>query len=301
MAQPAMVHFPVLLEDLQKRLKYRRDATLADTTVGQGGHALGLAEKLSEQGRLIGLDVDTESLAAAGKRLGQLCCRVDLIRENFSRLDEALNGLGLARVDVILADLGLNSAQLAQAERGFSFQADGPLDMRFDDRLESTGGELVNKLPEAKLAELIWRYGEERHNRRIARAIVAARRGKPLERTLQLAAVINKALGITDKGRKSKIHPATRTFQALRIAVNDELGNLDRLLKISPRLLNKDGQVAIISYHSLEDRLVKQNFREYQKEGVFEVLTPKPIRAGEKERSQNPRSRSAKLRMAIRI
>ncbi|MFC1783420.1 16S rRNA (cytosine(1402)-N(4))-methyltransferase RsmH [Planctomycetota bacterium] len=301
MTGPAIVHCPVLMKILRERLDFDRGATVIDATVGQGGHALWLCGKLGPDGRLVGLDVDADSLAGARERLGQADCRIELVRENFSRLDEILSRLDLGRADVILADLGVSSAQLAQAERGFSFQSDGPLDMRFDDRQARAGGELVNKLPEADLADLIWRYGQERHSRRIARAIVTARRKRTLERTGQLVEVINKALGIRGKGRKSKIHPATRTFQALRIAVNDELGNLERLLTIGSKVLNKGGQIAIISFHSLEDRLVKWNFKNNAKEGVYEVLTKKPLTADKGERSQNPRSRSAKLRLARRI
>ncbi|MCK5269348.1 MAG: 16S rRNA (cytosine(1402)-N(4))-methyltransferase RsmH, partial [Sedimentisphaerales bacterium] len=203
--------------------------------------------------------------------------------------------------DVILADLGVSSGQLADAERGISFQHDGPLDMRMDTRLERTAADLVNSLGQDDLANLIYRYGEERRSRRIARGIVMARREKPFERTLDLVKVIIRSLGITTKGRKSRIHPATRTFQALRIAVNDELGQLETLLQKAPRLLKTQGQIAIISFHSLEDRLVKYNFRENHKNGDYEILTKKPLVADNEERQQNPRSRSAKLRVARKV
>jgi 16S rRNA (cytosine1402-N4)-methyltransferase len=298
---PSIVHSAVLRVSIQEYLSYAANAVVVDATVGQAGHALDLASSLGEEGLLIGLDVDTCGLAVARRRLEGLRCRVELRRENFRDLDKVLEELDLEHVDVILADLGANSAQLDDRERGFSFQVDGPLDMRLDDRQRQTAQELVNRLPEKKLADLIWRYSDERHSRRIARAIVSARRIKPLERTEELVSVINQALGLRGGGRRSKIHPATRTFQALRIAVNDELGSLDRLLELGPQLLKTGGQIAIISFHSLEDRRVKHNFRGNAKAELYEELTRKPITADEEERMSNPRSRSAKLRIARRV
>ena len=295
-----VAHQPVMPEALLKLLEYDGGAVVVDATVGQAGHAVALAARLNNNGTLIGLDVDNESIAVAGLRLEDTNCKVRLVRENFSRLDEVLSNLGIAQVEVIFADLGISSAQLADDKRGLSFQCEGPLDMRLDDRLEKTVGDLVNQWPAHKLAEVIWRYGEERHSRRIARAMVEARRKKPLESTGELVKVINQALGLRGKGRKSKIHPATRTFQALRITVNDELGHLQRFLEQGPRLLKAQGQIAVISYHSLEDRLVKYNFRENQKRGYYEIQTRKPVRPDEPERKRNPRSRSAKLRVARR-
>lgn len=302
MTDPSIVHSPVLRTVLQEHLNYAANAIVVDATLGHAGHAVGLAESLGEEGLFLGLDVDACGIAVARRRLAGVRCRVELRRENFRHLDNVLEELGLEQVDVILADLGVNSAQLEDPGRGFSFQVDGPLDMRMDDRQRPTARELVNKLPEKKLADLIWQYGEERHSRRIARAIVAARRTRPFERTDELVSVIRQALGLRGGGgRRSKIHPATRTFQALRIAVNDELGSLERLLELGPRLLRKNGQLAIISFHSLEDRRVKHNFRANAKEGFYEELTRKPIIADEEERKSNPRSRSAKLRVAKRI
>jgi 16S rRNA (cytosine1402-N4)-methyltransferase len=272
-----------------------------DATIGWAGHASLLASRLSEKGLLIGLDVDQASLAVSRERLRGVDCRVELLRENVGGLKEALSYLGVEKVDVIVADLGVNSGQLADSERGMSFQLDGPLDMRLDDRLEETAGDMVNGLGEQALADVIYRYGEERKSRRIARAVVAARKERPIERTGELAEIIGRALSYKGGGRKSKIHPATRTFQALRIAVNDELGQLERLLVEAPSLLNAGGQVAIISFHSLEDRLVKYSFRENKQAGVFEIQTKKPIMAGEEERMSNPRSRSGKLRVARKV
>jgi len=273
---------------------------VVDATVGQAGHALALAGRLGKDGLLIGLDIDLQSLEVANRRLQQVDCQIKLLPENFARLDEVLAELGVEQVDVILADLGVSSAQLADPQRGFSFQLDGPLDMRLDDRLKVTAADLVNKMPERQLADLIYRWGEEHASRRIARAIVARRREKPLTTTAELAQVVLKALHITGPGRKSRIHPATRTFQALRIAVNDELAGLQRLLKIAPSLLKKGGQIAIISFHSLEDRLVKNDFRQNKQADCYEIVTRKPIVADEDQRRENPRSRSAKLRIAMK-
>jgi len=282
-------------------LEYRPDAVVVDATIGLAGHASLLAERLSKKGLLVGLDVDQASLAVSKERLSGVSCRVDLIHENFGGLKEVLSQLNIEKVDVIVADLGVNSGQLADSQRGISFQVDGPLDMRLDYRLEETAGDMVNGLAEQALADVIYRYGEERKSRRIARAIVAARKERPIERTGELAEIVGRALNYTGGGRKSKIHPATRTFQALRIAVNDELGQLERLLAAAPALLKAGGQVAIISFHSLEDRLVKYSFRENKQAGVFEIQTKKPIIAGEEERVNNPRSRSGKLRVARRV
>ena len=295
------VHTPVLLNVLSGILSYPDEGTVVDATIGYGGHALEFGGRLTQKGLLIGLDVDDASLTVVGRKLEKLDCRVKLVRENFGRLDEVLEQSGIGQVDLILADLGVSSGQLADAERGISFQYDGPLDMRLDTRLERTAADLVNGLGQDDLANLIFRYGEERRSRRIARGIVTARREKPFERTLELVKVIIRSRGITTKGRKSRIHPATRTFQALRIAVNDELGQLETLLQKAPQLLKTQGQIAIISFHSLEDRLVKYNFRENKKNGFYEILTKKPLVADNEERQRNPRSRSAKLRVARKV
>jgi len=299
--KPAAAHEPVLYEAVLGLLEYSGSAVVLDATVGHGGHAAALAGGLSEEGMLIGLDVDEASLAAATEKLAGAACRVTLRRENFGHFDEVLDDLGIGEVDVILADLGVSSAQLAEGERGFSFQVDGPLDMRLDDRLERTAADLVNDLSAEELADVIYQYGEERYSRRIARRIVAAREEKRIETTGELARVILGALGIKTKGRRSRIHPATRTFQALRIAVNDELGQLQRLLAKAPERLKVGGRIGVISFHSLEDRLVKHNFRENKTAGRYEILTRKPVTAEAAERERNPRSRSAKLRVARRI
>ena len=294
-----MIHEPVLYREVKEHLSCASGGVIVDATVGHGGHARHLGEGLSEEGLLLGLDVDEGCLARARERLSELKCQVKLIRENFGRLDEVLASEGISKVDVILADLGVNSAQLEDSERGISFQRDGFLDMRLDGRLKRTAADIVNQTPEKELADLIYKYGEERFSRRIAKRIAEARRKKRLSTTGELVSVINKALGIRGDGRRGRIHPATRTFQALRIVVNDELGQLERLLKLVPDWLKVGGRVGIISFHSLEDRLVKFDFRENKQAGRYKVITKKPLVAQQDERRSNPRSRSAKFRVAV--
>jgi 16S rRNA (cytosine1402-N4)-methyltransferase len=299
--EPDGIHKPVLTDKIDEILRYGPDAVVIDATVGQAGHAKRLASRLGPEGRLIGLDVDEQSLAISRSRLADAACAISLVRENFNHLDEVMKELGVPGADVIIADLGVSSGQLAAADRGFSFQLDGPLDMRMDGRTETTAADLVNDLSEEDLANVIYQYGEERHSRRIARAIVERRRSERLERTGQLVEAIERGLGIRGGGRRGRLHPATKTFQALRIAVNDELSSLSHLMETAPELLREGGQVAIISFHSLEDRLVKNNFRENGRLGRYQILTRKPIIADEAERRENPRSRSAKLRVAKKM
>jgi len=281
-------------------LEFPPDAIVVDATVGHGGHAIALAGRLNRSGKLIGLDVDVESLAVDREKLLNAACRVELIRSNFGQLDVELQERNISSVDVILADLGTNAAQLAAPERGFSFGLDGPLDMRLDDRLSRTAADLVNSLPEKELADLIWAYSQERHSRRIARKIVEVRRERPIKSTFELVEIIRLAVRIRSGKGRLKIHPATRTFQALRIAVNDELEQLKRFLELAPKFLKANGQIAVISFHSLEDRMVKWNFRANRSNGMYEILTAKPMVADREERERNPRSRSAKLRVARR-
>jgi 16S rRNA (cytosine1402-N4)-methyltransferase len=266
--------------------------TFVDATVGAAGHARLLAERLGPAGRLIGLDRDPAMLELARSRLDGL--PVTLVQSNFDRLRDVLDELGIGAVDGVLADLGICSDQLDAPERGFSFQQAGPLDMRLDPTKGEPASALLRRLNERDLADLIYQFGEERFSRRIARKIVEVRRRTPVETTEQLAELVRRCVP-WPRGRRPAIDPATRTFQALRIAVNDELGALDRLLAVLPGCVRPGGRAALISFHSLEDRRVKQAFRERQ---VWEVLTPKPVQAGEDEVRQNPRARSAKLRAA---
>ncbi len=302
------VHIPVLLEPILEHLPRGPESTIIDCTLGQGGHSRALSEGLSEKGTLIGFDVDTNSLELARGNLSELKCRKILVHSNFGNISKVLEEKEIGQADIILADLGFSSAQIEDPSRGMSFQHDGPLDMRLACGLEGdsaehlqTAADLVNRLGEKELADMIYQYGEERKSRRIAAAIVEQRRKKRIETTSELAELIVKVVGFGPRGKNRKrkpIHPATRTFQALRIAVNDELGQLERLLEGAKEILAPGGRVAIISFHSLEDRIVKYNFRENKAEKIYEILTKKPIIANEAEVALNPRSRSAKLRIA---
>jgi 16S rRNA (cytosine1402-N4)-methyltransferase len=286
-------HQPVMPRQVLEFLAPAPGQIIVDATVGTGGHARLIAEKLIPGGRLIGLDRDPAMLEAARANLTDL--PVTLVHRNFDELPEVLEKLGIGTVHGILADLGISSAQLDDPARGLSFQQDGPLDMRLDQTTGTPARDLVNRLPERDLADIFYRYGEERFSRRVARRIVAARRIKPLETTGELAALVRKSV---PRSRGHAIDPATRVFQGLRIAVNDELGSLERFLENLPRCLAPGGRAVIISFHSLEDRLVKQTFRN---KSLFKELTRKPVQADAEEIRANPRARSAKLRAAISV
>jgi 16S rRNA (cytosine1402-N4)-methyltransferase len=294
-AAPEPRHVSVLPAEVRAALEPAPGQTFVDATVGAGGHTRLLAERVAPSGRLIGLDQDAAMLDLARPRLAGL--PVTLVHANFDRLRDVLDELDVAAVDGVLADLGFCSDQLEAAERGFSFQLSGPLDMRLDPTSGEPARALLRRLSERDLADLFWRYGEERFSRRIARRIVETRRLTPLETTDQLAELVRRCVP-RPKGRRPAIDPATRVFQALRIAVNDELGALERLLAALPRCVRPGGRAAVISFHSLEDRLVKQAFRNAS---FWEVVTRKPVQAGEEESGRNPRARSAKLRVARRI
>jgi 16S rRNA (cytosine1402-N4)-methyltransferase len=293
-------HVPVLLKEAIDFLNVRRGGTYIDATVGLGGHSYEIAKRLGAPGHLIGLDKDPAALEKAGVRLRMSDLseseadwpQIELRHESFASLAE-VRGL---RADGLLADIGVSSLQLSDAARGFSFQADGPLDMRMDPRSERTAEQVVNHFDERELADVIYEFGEERRSRRIARAIV---RSRPIRSTAHLADVISAA---ARSMKHERIHPATRTFQALRIFVNRELDDLKALLEAAPRILKPGGRVVVISFHSLEDRIVKDAFREGSiKDKYFRVLTRKPVTASLEEQDRNPRARSAKLRAAERV
>lgn len=270
--------------------------TVLDATVGAGGHAEMLASAVGPGGRLVGLDVDPDNLTVAGRRLADAPCRIDLIHANFSEAADVLAALEIPKAAVILADLGVSSTQLDRPERGFSFQQDGPLDMRMDSRLGTTAADLVNRLKERELADLFYYNSQESASRRIARRICEVRREGRITSTHQLVNVIREVAG----AGSGRIHPATRVFQALRIAVNREIENLANLLRIAPDLLAAGGRFGVIAFHSVEDKPVKEDFRKRKADGVYEILTKKPVTADDEERWANPRSRSAKLRVVRR-
>ncbi|OWK46843.1 rRNA small subunit methyltransferase H [Fimbriiglobus ruber] len=285
----------VLAADVLRLLDPRAGETWVDCTTGAGGHARLIADRVGPGGRVIGLDQDEGMLALARPRLDGL--PVTLVRANFDQLPEVLERLGLERVDGLLADLGFCSDQLDDPDRGLSFRDDGPLDMRLDPTSGQTAADLVNTMGERALADVIWEYGEERHSRRVARRVVERRAEKPFETTREFAEFVR---GCVPRSPDSfRIHPATRVFQALRIAVNDELGALDRLLAALPKLIRPGGRAGFISFHSLEDRRVKQVL--FRSPDVWTPATKKPVEAGDDETARNPRARSAKLRVAVRI
>ena len=291
-------HTPVLAGTLAEQITLPSDGVMVDATIGQGGHSLLLGKTLGPEAVVVGLDVDTNAVRRAQINLKELACKVILLNSNFSQIGEQLAGQGIKKVDFILADLGISSVQLADAEFGLSFQTNMPLDMRIDKRLKRTAADIVNKSDEKSLADLIYGFGQDRASRRIARFIVRQREIEPIKTTGQLAQIVCKAFGKTKRGRRSRIHPATRTFQALRIAVNDELENLKKLLASAPDLLKINGYIAVISFHSLEDRLVKSDFRQNGMSGIYRIVTKKPIVPTQEEIKENRRARSAKLRIA---
>jgi 16S rRNA (cytosine1402-N4)-methyltransferase len=295
---PTPRHVPVLLAQVLDFLAPAPDQTIVDATIGAGGHALGILERMQPTGRLIGFDQDPVMLDMAKTRLeaARRQVTVDLIHANFDALPIVLREQGIDGVDAVLADLGVCSDQLDDPARGLSFQVTGPLDMRLDPSRGEPASALLRRLGERDLADIFWMYGEERYSRRIARRIVESRHRDPLETTDQLAGLIRRSVP-WPKGRRPRIDPATRAFQALRIAVNDELGALERFLKSLPGCIRAGGRAVIISFHSLEDRQVKRTFRDRR---YWEELTRKPVRANATELRKNPRAASAKLRAARR-
>lgn len=306
---PQFQHTPVLLQEVLDGLQPHAGGRYIDGTLGGAGHAAAVLEASAPDGRLLGIDADMAALRAAAARLAQFGGRVVLRHGNFRAMAQIAYEAGFDAVDGILLDLGVSSHQLDTPERGFSFQTDAPLDMRLDTTGGPTAADLVNGMEERALADVIYRYGEERASRRIARFIAEARQHEPIRTTGQLARIVARALG----GQRGKIHPATRTFQALRIAVNGELESLEQALPQAVELLAPGGRLAVISFHSLEDRIVKQFFRAAAGRAPSEqpplemppvrlrIITNKPIVAGDAEQRANPRSRSAKLRIAERV
>lgn len=301
-------HQPVLYQEIIHALQPHSPGHYVDGTIGAGGHARGILEACVPNGQLLGMDLDPQALAIARETLAPFGRRARLVQASYTSLPHLLADIGWATVDGVVLDLGLSSMQLDTAGRGFSFQQDAPLDMRFGPTNTITAARLVNGLSEEELADLLYRYGEESNGRRIARAIVRAR---PLHTTRELATLIEEVLP-----RRRHIHPATKTFQALRIAVNEELTAIADILPKATRALSSGGRLAVISFHSLEDRIVKDFFREQsrnlinppytpiyaeERKAVLKVITRKPILPSEKEMKENPRARSAKLRVAEKI
>lgn len=306
-------HLPVLLEETVDSLDCRPGGIYVDGTLGGGGHAAQILKRIMPEGRLVAIDADSEALKEAGARLEPYRSNVIFYKGNFGEIAAILAALGIERVSGILLDLGVSSHQLETPRRGFSFAHDAPLDMRLDQTGGRTASDLVNSLPEEELERIFREYGEERMPRRIAAAIVRSRKGSPVRTTGELAEIVARA--VPAPARHGRIHPATRVFQALRIAVNDELGNLEKALADGFELLEPGGRFAVISFHSLEDRMVKNYFRSLEKgctcppdfpfctchkEGRARLITRKAIKPGDAEIDKNPRARSARLRTVMR-
>jgi len=296
-----MVHIPVLVDEVIQYLNPKPNDNFIDATIDGGRHAIKILEKTEPKGKILGIDLDKKLLENLKFKIQNLKLddRLILVNDSFKNLKEITEKYNFKNIAGILFDLGMSSWHLEESKRGFSFQRNETLDMRFNSSQELTAREVVNKWPEYKIEEVLREYGEERYSKRIAKTIVSERRKKPILTTFDLIEIIKKAVPKNyDRGR---IHPATRTFQALRIATNQELENLKIALPQALEILENGGRIVVISFHSLEDRIVKNFFREKAKEGKLKILTKKPIRASEKEVQKNPRSRSAKLRAAIKL
>ena len=307
-------HKSVLLQECIDALNIRPDGIYLDGTLGGAGHSSQIARRLTEGGRLIGVDRDRTALAAAKERLAPYADRVTLVHSNFAEIDAILDSLGIPAVDGMLFDLGVSSPQLDDASRGFSYMADAPLDMRMDKDDALTAGEVVNTWPQGELRRILYDYGEERYAPQIAAAICRAREKAPIETTLELVDIIRSAMPA--QALREKQHPAKRSFQAIRIAVNDELGAVSRMMQAAVGRLNPGGRLAVITFHSLEDRIVKKTMQELAtgctcppnfpvcvcgKKPKMKLVSRKPITAGDDELSYNPRARSAKLRVAEKL
>jgi len=287
-------HTPVLINEVIDLLDIKKEDIIMDCTVGEGGHSEKILSLVNKFGHLYGIDRDKEALDTAKKRLSLTGTNFTLIHGNFADILTITKEHNITRINKIIVDLGISSLQIEIEERGFSFKREGPLDMRMNRGERTTALEIINSLPEYEIADIIYKYGEERFSRKIAKKIVNYRKSKMIKTTTELAEIIKKAY----PHKWQKIHPATRTFQALRIEVNKELENLEKFLENFPQILAKNGRIAIISYHSLEDRLIKTYFKQNEK---LHILNKKVIKPTPEEISRNPRSRSAKLRGAEKL
>jgi 16S rRNA (cytosine1402-N4)-methyltransferase len=291
-------HTPVMMQEVLESLRLPRGGCLVDCTLGLGGHAEAAAAVLGEQGRIIGIDRDSDSLEVARQRLAKQPLRCDFVHEDFRKLDVILEQFNVSCADGMLFDLGISSFQLDNPERGFSLMAEGPLDMRMDQEAAFSAYDLINSLSEKELSSILKVYGEERLHNRIARFLVEERGRHPIESTSELKEIVLKAL--PHRYKRQKIHPATRTFQAFRLAVNRELESLEIALDKCVGFLRPGARIAVISFHSLEDRIVKHKFRMLSQKGLFSIVTKKPSRPSEEEVLDNPRARSARLRVGER-
>ncbi len=295
------LHIPVMLGEIIDYLKLSCGQTIVDATLGTAGHSLEILKRITPGGRLIGIDRDQDSLVIARQRLSEFKNNCEFVHSNFVDLDKVLEKLGIAKIDGIVFDLGISSYQLKDAQRGFSFQEEGPLDMRLDRSSYISAYDLVNNLNEDEISHMLWNFGQERWHNRIARLLVSERRNEPITTTKQLANLVMRAIPYRYRKSYYRIHPATRTFQAIRIAVNRELEILEEAIKKAVANLKKQASICVISFHSLEDRVIKHTFRALKSEGLIDIITAKPLTPMDSEIQLNPSSRSSKLRVAQRI
>jgi 16S rRNA (cytosine1402-N4)-methyltransferase len=295
------LHVPVMLQEVLDYLKLAPGQTIVDATLGTGGHSLEILKRITPGGRLIGIDRDENSLAVCRQRLAEFKENTEFVHANFADLDQVVSGLGIKSIDGIVFDLGISSYQLLDPQRGFSFQEEGPLDMRLDKDSYICAYDLVNNLNENEISQMLWNFGQERWHNRIARLLVQERRNEPIATTKQLANLVMRAIPYRYRRSYYRIHPATRTFQAVRIAVNRELEILENAVKKAVDILEKKARICVISFHSLEDRVIKHTFRALKAEGLVEIITAKPLTPTPGEIEMNPSSRSSKFRVAERI
>ena len=295
------LHIPVMLREVIDYLDPKPGQIIVDATLGTGGHSLEILKRITPRGRLIGIDRDEDSLAICRKRFSEFSGSCDFVQANFVDLDQVLEKLGIDKINGIVFDLGISTYQLKDIERGFSFQQEGPLDMRMDKSSYISAYDLVNNLNESEISHMLWSFGQERWHNRIAHLLVEERRNQPIATTSQLANLVMRAIPYRYRKSYYRIHPATRTFQAVRIAVNRELEILESAVKKAVAILEKKAKICVISFHSLEDRVIKHTFRALKTDGLIDIITAKPITPADSEVAANPSSRSSKLRAAERI
>ena len=295
------LHIPVMAKEVMEYLNLKPGQLIVDATLGTAGHSLEIIKMITPGGRLIGLDRDEDSLALARQRLGAFSGSFELVHANFVDLDQVLEKLGVREINGIVFDLGISTYQLRNPERGFSFQEEGPLDMRLDRSSYISAYDLMNNLNENEISDLLWNFGQERWHNRIAHLLVEERKNQPIATTKQLANLVLRAIPPRYRKGYYRIHPATRTFQAVRIAVNRELEILETAIKKAVAILAKQARICVISFHSLEDRVIKHTFRSLKADGLIDIITPKPLTPLMAEADINPASRSSKFRVAERI
>ena len=295
------LHIPVMLREVIDYLDPKPGQIIVDATLGTGGHSQEILKRITPGGRLIGIDRDEDSLAICRQRFSEFNGSFELVHGNFVDLDQIMEKLGIKRIDGIVFDLGISTYQLKDTERGFSFQQEGPLDMRMDKSSYISAYDLVNNLNESEISHLLWNFGQERWHNRIAHLLVEERRNQPISTTSQLANLVMRAIPYRYRRSYYRIHPATRTFQAVRIAVNRELEILESAVKKAVAILGKKAKICVISFHSLEDRVIKHTFRALKADGLIDIITAKPLTPVSSEVAANPSSRSSKFRAAERI